>query len=50
MTPKVKYADFNQITRSKTVAAPIADLEEIVETVMASIFPPRTGDRVLDVT
>ncbi|ABC94040.1 DNA-directed DNA polymerase protein (plasmid) [Rhizobium etli CFN 42] len=50
---KVKYADFNQITRSKTVPIPlaaIADLEEIVGLLLAPIFPPRKGIRLLGVS
>ncbi len=53
VTLKVKYADFNQITRSKTVPAPmpaIADLEDIVSLLLAPIFPPRMGIRLLGVT
>ncbi|CCM78348.1 DNA polymerase IV [Rhizobium mesoamericanum] len=53
VTLKVKYADFNQITRSKTVPAPlpaIADLEEIVDLLLSPIFPPRKGIRLLGVT
>ncbi|MBW9052468.1 DNA polymerase IV [Rhizobium mesosinicum] len=53
VTLKVKYADFNQITRSKTVCAPlptIADLEEIVGLLLAPIFPPRKGIRLVGVT
>lgn len=39
-----------QITRSKTVAAPlqtIGDLEEVVGLLLAPIFPPRRGIRLL---
>ncbi|ANL68600.1 DNA polymerase IV protein (plasmid) [Rhizobium phaseoli] len=53
VTLKVKYADFNQITRSKTVPAPlpaIAALEEIVSLLLAPVFPPRKGIRLLGVT
>jgi DNA polymerase-4 len=53
VTLKVKYADFNQVTRSKTVAAPlqtIGDLEEVVGLLLAPIFPPRKGIRLLGVT
>ncbi|OWO92262.1 DNA polymerase IV [Rhizobium esperanzae] len=53
VTLKVKYADFNQITRSKTVPIPlaaIADLEEIVGLLLAPIFPPRKGIRLLGVS
>ncbi|WP_049734346.1 DNA polymerase IV [Rhizobium ecuadorense] len=53
VTLKVKYADFNQITRSKTVPVPLAaigDLEDIVSFLLASIFPPRKGIRLLGVS
>lgn len=53
VTLKVKYADFSQITRSKTVTAPlqtIGDLEEMVGLLLAPIFPPRRGIRLLGVT
>jgi DNA polymerase-4 len=53
VTLKVKYADFSQITRSKTVLAPlptITDLEEVVDLLLAPIFPPRKGIRLLGVT
>lgn len=42
-----------QITRSKTVAAPlqtIGDLEEVVGLLLAPIFPPRRGIRLLGVS
>ncbi len=53
VTLKIKYADFTQRTRSKTVAAPlpaIADLKDIVGLLPAPIFPPRKGIRLLGVT
>ncbi|MBX5088263.1 DNA polymerase IV [Rhizobium lentis] len=53
VTLKVKYADFTQITRSKTVTAPlqtIGDLEEVVALLLAPIFPPRKGIRLLGVS
>jgi len=53
VTLKVKYADFSQITRSKTVATPlpaISDLEEVVGLLLAPIFPPRKGIRLLGVS
>ncbi|MQX71642.1 DNA polymerase IV [Sinorhizobium meliloti] len=42
-----------QITRSKTVAAPlqtIGDLEEVVGLLLAPILPPRRGIRLLGVS
>lgn len=53
VTLKVKYADFSQITRSKTIpsALPaIANLEEVVDLLLAPIFPPRKGIRLLGVS
>ncbi|MBY5444513.1 DNA polymerase IV [Rhizobium leguminosarum] len=53
VTLKVKYADFSQITRSKTALAPlpaIADLEDLVNLLLAPIFPPRKSIRLLGVT
>ncbi|MCA1443190.1 DNA polymerase IV [Ensifer sp. IC4062] len=53
VTLKVKYADFSQITRSKTVTAPlqtIGELEEVVGLLLAPIFPPRKGIRLLGVS
>ncbi|WP_083347503.1 DNA polymerase IV [Rhizobium sp. LCM 4573] len=53
VTLKVKYSDFQQITRSKTVPASlssISDLEEIVGFLLQPIFPLRKGIRLLGVT
>ncbi|MBB2689260.1 UNVERIFIED_ORG: DNA polymerase-4 [Rhizobium esperanzae] len=53
VTLKVKYADFNQITRSKTVPSllrGIMELEEIISLMLAPIFPPRKGIRLLGIT
>ncbi|NKL24760.1 DNA polymerase IV [Rhizobium leguminosarum] len=53
VTLKVKWADFTQITRSKTVAAPTtsaAELAEIVELLLSPIFPVAKGIRLLGVT
>jgi DNA polymerase IV len=53
VTLKVKYGDFNQITRSRTVAAPLASphaLEEIVSQLLMAIFPTGKGIRLLGVT
>ncbi|MGO8234552.1 DNA polymerase IV, partial [Rhizobium ruizarguesonis] len=50
VTLKVKYADFSQITRSKTVPSPLpttTDLEEVVDLLLAPIFTPRKGIRLL---
>ncbi|ANL37616.1 DNA polymerase IV [Rhizobium phaseoli] len=53
VTLKVKYADFHQITRSKTVPTllrGITELEEIISLMLAPIFPPRKGIRLLGIT
>lgn len=53
MTLKAKWADFTQITRSKTVAAPVAsatELAEIVELLLSPIFPVSKGIQLLGAT
>ena len=53
MTLKVKYADFQQITRSRTGQAPFTTqeaLEEIVSALVESLFPVTKGIRLLGVT
>ena len=53
VTLKVKYADFTQVTRSKTVPFPlvsVSDLEEVVGMLLAPIFPPSKGIRLLGVS
>jgi DNA polymerase-4 len=53
VTLKVKYADFTQITRSRTTAAPISslsDLETMVDQLLIAIFPTGKGIRLLGVT
>jgi DNA polymerase-4 len=53
VTLKVKYADFNQITRSRTEADTIAGraaLERIGLALLAPVFPPPRGIRLLGVT
>ena len=53
MSLKVKYADFTQITRSKTVPAPltaISVLEEDVDLLLGPIFPAPKGIRLLGVS
>ncbi len=52
-TLKAKYADFQQITRSRTVEDPVASravLEEIVFTLIEPLFPVSKGIRLLGVT
>ncbi|KNY11860.1 DNA repair protein [Shinella sp. SUS2] len=53
VTLKVKYADFQIITRSKTSAVPIAtmdDLEAISQSLLDPLFPTSKGIRLLGVT
>ena len=53
VTLKAKYADFQQITRSRTVQAPItthAAVEEIVDSLLEPLFPVSKGIRLLGVT
>jgi len=53
VTLKVKYADFRQITRSRTSAASIAtpaELEQIALALLGPIFPAQRGIRLLGVT
>lgn len=53
VTLKVKFADFRQITRSRTAAQPpasVADLEAVCDGLLAQIHPFRAGIRLLGVT
>ncbi len=53
VTLKVKYADFRQITRSRTSAAPIAtqaELEHLAFTLLGPVFPTPMGIRLLGVS
>jgi DNA polymerase-4 len=53
VTLKVKWDDFTQMTRSKTVVAPVAGAAEIAEIVgllLSPIFPVAKGIRLLGVT
>jgi DNA polymerase-4 len=53
VTLKVKWDDFTQITRSKTVVAPVAsaaEIAEIVDLLVLPIFPIPKGIRLLGVT
>ena len=52
-TLKAKYADFQQITRSRSLEVPIdsrAVLEELVSTLLEPLFPAEKGIRLLGVT
>ncbi|WP_417599743.1 DNA polymerase IV [Pararhodobacter oceanensis] len=53
LTLKVKYADFQQITRSRTLSVPFADPEEIEGLAFAllePLFPTAKGIRLIGVT
>jgi DNA polymerase-4 len=52
-TIKAKYTDFQQITRSRTIDAPIASravFEELVSALLEPLFPVSKGIRLLGVT
>jgi DNA polymerase-4 len=53
LTLKAKFADFQQLTRSRTVDEPVgtqADADAIVHALLQSLFPVRQGIRLLGVT
>ncbi len=53
VTVKVKYADFQQITRSRSGADPVAaqvELEQVSLDLLRPLFPPERGVRLLGVT
>ncbi len=53
VTVKIKYADFRQITRSRTQAAPFASEAELTDAalaLLAPLFPTTRGIRLLGVT
>jgi DNA polymerase-4 len=53
VTLKVKYADFQQITRSRTAASAITsrtDFEQVATGLLAAIFPTRKGIRLLGIS
>ncbi len=52
VTVKVRYADFHQVTRSRSGAAPAtqAALEQVSLDLLRPLFPPRLGVRLLGVT
>ena len=53
VTLKVKYADFTQITRSRTGPAPISDraeLDELSRALLEPVFPVAKGVRLLGVS
>ena len=53
VTVKIKYADFRQATRSRTLRTHVASkeaLHEISIRLVRTVFPPVTGIRLLGVT
>ena len=53
MTLKVKFADFQQITRSKSVGDPVdslADLERLSLGLLEPLLPTRKGVRLLGIS
>jgi DNA polymerase-4 len=53
VTVKIKYADFRQETRSRTLSAPVASrdlLHSVSRTLVRSVFPPAIGIRLVGVT
>ena len=53
MKLKVKYADFQQITRSRSLTGVVADqgtLERISADLLGALFPVRKGIRLLGIT
>jgi DNA polymerase-4 len=53
VTLKVKYADFQQVTRSRTVSLPFrtaAEVEELSRALLDSLFPVEKGIRLVGVT
>ncbi len=53
VTLKLRYADFKTVTRSKSVAAPLSNLEtvsQIVRDLLGGLMPLRSGVRLLGVT
>lgn len=53
VTVKIKYADFQQATRSRSLAGPITDgetLRRVAQELVRSVYPLRVGVRLLGVT
>jgi DNA polymerase-4 len=53
VTVKIKYADFRQATRSRTLSAPVASrelLQAVSRALVRSVFPPAIGIRLVGVT
>ncbi|QNQ12137.1 DNA polymerase IV [Sphingomonas alpina] len=53
VTVKARYADFRQVTRSRTRASPVGDKETLLDVSLAlvrTLFPLRAGIRLIGVT
>jgi DNA polymerase-4 len=53
VTAKIKFADFKIATRSRTLPGPVADretLRTVAVELVRTVYPPRTGIRLLGVT
>jgi DNA polymerase-4 len=53
VTVKIKFADFRQVTRSRTLRAPVATCEQLREvsvSLVQSVYPVRLGIRLLGVS
>jgi DNA polymerase-4 len=53
VTVKIKYADFEQVTRSRTLPHPVAsraELAEVTRELVSSVFPLRKAIRLLGVS
>jgi DNA polymerase-4 len=53
ITVKIKFADFRQATRSRTLSAPVASrelLHSVSRMLVRSVFPPAIGIRLVGVT
>ena len=53
VTVKIKYSDFRQATRSRTLSGPVASrelLQSVSRTLVRSVFPPAIGIRLVGVT
>ena len=53
VTVKIKFADFQQVTRSRTMQVALADktaLEQVSLALAQTVFPPRLGVRLIGVT
>lgn len=53
VTVKIKYSDFTQATRSRTIAAPVTAMGEILDAateLLSGVYPFRRPVRLLGVT